>query len=124
MMTMEQKKLAKILRRNETLKNLHLCNKYEDQYRNSIGDKGATALAGVLKQYNSSIRKLHLCGNTSITDKGFRKLTKTVQRNKTLKLYIDLPGQISMTLDKETMERIKPACTTKNLSKLCTVEYL
>ena len=103
--------LAKMLRMNKTLKRLALCNEhYELKFRNSIGDKGATALADVLKEYNSSLRELHLCGNTNITNTGVRKLTDTVQKNKTLTLYIDLPEQISITLDKETKKRIKPGC--------------
>ena len=106
--------LANMLRMNKTLKTLHLCNDGRTmQYHNIIGDEGATALADVLKEHNSSLRELHLCGNTNITNTGVRKLTDTVQKNKILTLYIDLPEQISITLDKETMERIKPSCTTK-----------
>ena len=104
--------LANMLRMNKTLEFLHICNDStaERYHNNVIGDKGATALAGVLKEYNSSLRELHLCGNTNITNTGVRKLTDTVQKNKTLTLFIDLPEQISITLDKETMERIKPGC--------------
>ena len=101
--------LAKMLRMNKTLKRLCLCNRHNKLIRrNSIGDKGATALADVLKEYNSSLRELHLCHNTNIINTGLRKLTETVQKNKRLTLYIDLPEQISKTLDKETMERIQP----------------
>ena len=101
--------LAKMLRMNKTLEQLVLCNEpVEREYRNSIGDKGATALADVLKEYNSSLRELCLCGNTNITNTGLRKLIEAVQKNKILTLYIDLPEQICITLDKETMERIQP----------------
>ena len=100
--------LAKMLRINKTLERLYLCNQSDELgCRNSIGDKGATALADVLKEYNSSLRGLHLCDNTNITNTGFRKLIEAVQKNKTL-TYIDLPEQTRMTLDKETMERIQP----------------
>ena len=101
--------LAKMLRMNKTLEQLALCNQ-PDEFgcRNSIGDKGATALADVLKEYNSSLRELNLCDNTNITNTGLRKLIQAVQKNKILTLYIDLPEQICMTLDKETMERIQP----------------
>ena len=105
--------LAKMLRMNKTLERLALCNhdddEDEDEYYNSTGDKGATALADVLKEYNSSLRKLHLCRNTNITNTGLRKLIEAVQKNKILTLYIDLPEQISLTLDNETMERIQPS---------------
>ena len=101
--------LAKMLRMNKTLERLALCkDPVELQYGNSIGDKGATALADVLKQYNSSLRGLHLCDNTNITNTGLRKLIEAVQKNKILTLYIDLPVQISFSLDDETMERIQP----------------
>ena len=103
--------LAKMLRVNKTLERLALCNYEFDEpecKNNSIGDKGATALADVLKEYNSSLRELHLCRNTNITNTGLRKLIEAVQKNKILALYIDLPEQISKTLDKETMERIQP----------------
>ena len=101
--------LAKMLRMNKTLKRLTLCIKHiKLRWRNSIGDKGATALADVLKEYNSSLRGLHLCGNTNITNTGLRKLIEAVQKNKTLTLYIDLSEQISFSLDDETMERIQP----------------
>ena len=102
--------LAKMLHMNKTLERLALCNNENDKfgYYNSIGDTGATALADVLKQYNSSLRRLHLCSNTDITNTGLRKLIEAVQKNKILILYIDLPEQICMTLDKETMERIQP----------------
>ena len=106
--------LAKMLRINKTLERLALCN-YEDdenhefEYGNSIGDEGATALADVLKEYNSSLRELHLCLNTNITNTGLGKLIEAVQKNKILTLYIDLPKQISLTLDNETMKRIKPS---------------
>ena len=103
--------LAKMLRMNKTLERLALCkDPVEFLYGNStsIGDKGATALADVLKQYNSSLRGLHLCDNTNITNTGLRKLIEAVQKNKTLTLYIDLSEQISFSLDDETMERIQP----------------
>ena len=103
--------LAKMLHMNKTLERLALCNlnELEPVFKNkSIGDKGATALADVLKEYNSSLRKLHLCRNTNITNTGLRKLIEAVQKNKILTLYIDLPEQISLTLDNETMERIQP----------------
>ena len=104
--------LANMLRMNKTLEVLYICSGSTTvQYRNNIiGDKGATALADVLKEYNSSLRELHLCRNTNITNTGVRKLTDTVQKNKTLTLFIDLPEQISITLDNETMERIEPGC--------------
>ena len=107
--------LAKMLRMNKTLKWLYLCTLRPKplDYSNSIGDKGATALADVLKEYNSSLRELHLCGNTNITNTGLGKLIETVQKNKTLTLYINLPEQISKTLDKETMERIQPSSRCK-----------
>ena len=75
--------LAKMLGVNKTLESLCLCNlRLEDSVRpNYIGDEGATALADVLKEHNSSLRKLHLCRNPNITDKGLRKLTETVQKN-------------------------------------------
>ena len=107
--------LAKMLHMNITLERLALCNLDEhdefdeDEYYNSIGDKGATALADVLKEYNSSLRELHLCRNINITNTGLRKLIEAVQKNKILTLYIDLPEQICMTLDNETMERIQPS---------------
>ena len=104
--------LAKMLRINKTLKLLDLGNenRQPDGQTNSIGDKGATALADVLKEYNSSLRTLHLCRNTDIiTNTGLRKLIEAVQKNKILTLYIDLPEQISLTLDNETMERIQPS---------------
>ena len=101
--------LAKMLRMNKTLEWLALCNRPDElECRNSIGDKGATALADVLKEYNSSLTELNLCDNTNITNTGLRKLIEAVQKNKILTLYIDLPEQICMTLDKETMERIQP----------------
>ena len=97
--------LAKMLCMNKTLEWLALCNEpVKREYRNSIGDKGATALADVLKEYNSSLRKLKLCDNTNITNTGLRKLIEAVQKNEILTLYIDLPEQIY----KETMERIHP----------------
>ena len=101
--------LAKMLRMNKTLERLVLCNLDQEPVfkNNSIGDKGATALADVLKEYNSSLRELHLCSNTNITNTGLRKLIEAVQKNKILTLYIDLPEQISLTLDNETMERIQ-----------------
>ena len=107
--------LANMLHMNKTLERLLLCNKADEPdepvfSNNSIGDKGATALADVLKENNSSLRELHLCDNTNITNTGLRKLIEAVQKNKILNLYIDLPEQISLTLDKETMERIKPDC--------------
>ena len=74
--------LAKMLGVNKTLICLYLCNGYcKDSVRkNYIGDEGATALADVLKEHNSSLRELHLCHNTNITDKGLRKITETVQK--------------------------------------------
>ena len=100
--------LAKMLGVNKTLESLHLCSRnHNDSVReNYIGDEGAIALANVLKEHNSSLRELHLYGNTNITDKGLRKLTETVQKNKALTLYIDFPEQ-NMTDDEETMVRIK-----------------
>ena len=103
--------LANMLRINKTLEYLFLSNLHDHcEYKNNIGDEGATALADVLKESNSSLKVLHLHPNQNITNTGLKKLTKTVQKNKTLTLYIDLPEQIRMTLDKETMERIKPGC--------------
>ena len=98
--------LAKMLGVNKTLESLYLCGRSYDvsSIRNSIGDEGATALADVLKEHNSSLKVLHLKQNTNITDKGLRKLTEAVQKNKILTLHID--KQI-MTDDEETMERIK-----------------
>ena len=102
--------LEKMLRINKTLKLLALCNEFDKPvFINSIGDKGATSLADVLKEYNSSLRELHLCGNTNITNTGLGKLIEAVQRNKILTLYIDLPEQICMTLDDGTMKRIQPS---------------
>ena len=103
--------LAKMLGVNKTLEFVYLCSIYYKgcACRNNIGDEGATALADVLKEHNSSLRKLHLCGNTNITDKGLRKFTETVQKNKTLTLYIDR-SKLNMIVDKETMVRIKPGC--------------
>ena len=107
--------LAEMLRRNKTLEVLYLCNEDRNtQHRsNIIGDNGATALARVLKYNNSSLRELHLCRNTRITSTGLRELIESVQKNKTLTLYIDLPEQISMTLDDETMKRIRPGCNVR-----------
>ena len=102
--------LANMLRMNKTLKILALCNEHNElKYSNSIGDNGATALADALKQYNSSLRELNLCQNKNITNTGLRKLIEAVQKNKILTLYIDLPEQIRLTLDNETMERIQPS---------------
>ena len=103
--------LAKMLGINKTLEFLYLCddNDNDSSLQNNIGDEGATALADVLKEHNSSLKVLHLCGKTNITDKGFRKLTETVQKNKTLTLYIDFPEQ-NVAVDKETMVRIKRGC--------------
>ena len=100
--------LAKMLGINKTLEFLYLCNVdyMSPACRNNIGDEGAIALADVLKEHNSSLKMLHLCRNTNITDKGLRKLTETVQKNKTLTLHIDFPKQ-NMTDDEETMVRIK-----------------
>ena len=102
--------LANMLHMNKTLERLLLCNKANEPVfrNNSIGDKGATALADVLKENNSSLRELHLCDNTNIPNTGLRKLIEAVQKNKILNLYIDLPEQTRMTLDKETVERIQP----------------
>ena len=94
--------LAKMLGVNKTLECLYLC--YNSPQ--SIGDDGATALGDVLKEHNASLRELHLYGNTNITDKGLKKLTETVQKNKALTLYINFPEQ-NMAVDKETMVRIK-----------------
>ena len=104
--------LASMLGINKTLENLYLCSDYDDVAicGNDIGDKGAIKLADVLKEHNSSLKVLHLCRNTDITDKGLRKLTETVQKNKALTLYIDGHEQI-MTCDEETMVRIKPGCS-------------
>ena len=104
--------LANMLDINKTLEFLYLCSDYDDVALcgNDIGDKGAIALADVLKEHNSSLRELHLCHNTNITDKGLRKLTETVQKNKALTLYIDGHEQIT-TVDEETMVRIKPGCS-------------
>ena len=100
--------LAKMLRINRTLERLALCtNKDDVDYHNIIGDKGATALADVLKKYNSSLRELHLCRSTNITNTGLRKLIEAVQKNKKLSLHIDLPEQTK--LDIETMKRIQPS---------------
>ena len=121
--------LAKMLRINKTLERLALCNYEDDEYyqhdyRNSIGDEGATALADVLKEYNSSLRELHLCRNTDfITNTGLRKLIEAVQKNKRLTLYIDLPEQISITLDEETMKRIKPLDCNFTQGKITTTSY-
>ena len=100
--------LAKMLGINKTLEFLYLCNVCYTRpaCRNNIGDEGAIALADVLKEHNSLLKVLHLCRNTNITDKGLRKLTETVQKNKTLTLYIDFLKQ-NMTVDEETMVRIK-----------------
>ena len=104
--------LAKMLGVNNTLEDLSLCDEKSPRLdrQNNIGDEGAIALADVLKEHNSSLQVLHLCRNTNITGKGLRKLTETVQKNKTLTLYIDFPEQ-NMTVDKETMLRIKPGCS-------------
>ena len=108
--------LAKMLGVNKTLEFLYLCGRSpfdndDDSLpkNNYIGDEGAIALADVLKEHNSSLKVLHLCLNTNITDKGLGKLTEAVQKNKTLTLYIDCPEQ-NMTDDEETMVRIKPGC--------------
>ena len=106
--------LAKMLGINKTLESLFLCSDCDDEplLQNNISDEGAIALADVLKEHNSSLKVLHLCHYKRITDKGLRKLTETVQKNKTLTLYIDFPEQ-NMTCDEETMVRIKPRCTTR-----------
>ena len=115
--------LANMLRMNKTLESLYICNASTTvRYHNIIGDKGATALADVLKEYNSSLRKLHLCDNTNITNTGLRKLIEAVQKNKRLTLYIDLPEQISITLDDGTMKRIKPDCNFTQ-GKITTTSY-
>ena len=107
--------LAKMLGINKTLEFLYLCGRFtydrfnDSSTQNNIGDDGATALADVLKEHNSSLREHHLCRNTNITGKGLKKLTETVQENKTLTLHIDCPEQ-NMTCDEETMVRIKPGC--------------
>ena len=104
--------LAKMLGVNKTLECLFLCNNCgnKPKFPNNIGDEGAISLADVLKEHNSSLRKLHLCHNTNITDEGLRRLTETVQKNKALTLYIDGHEQ-NMTVDEETMLRIKPGCS-------------
>ena len=104
--------LANMLGVNKTLEFLYLCSDYDDEtlLENNIGDEGAIKLADVLKEHNSSLKVLHLCHNTNITDKGLGKLTETVQKNKALTLYIDGHEQI-MTVDEETMLRIKPRCS-------------
>ena len=98
--------LANMLAINKTLECLYLCGRfsYDDSLlqNNYIGDEGATALAVVLKEHNSSLRELHLYRNKKITDKGLRKLKETVQKNKALRLYIDCPEQ-NMTDDEETI---------------------
>ena len=111
-MVMAEQQHAKMLGVNKTLESLYLCSRYCDvsSTRNNIGDEGATALSDVLKEHNSSLKVLHLCRNTNITGKGLRKLTETVQKNKALTLYINGHEQI-MTVDKETMLRIKPGCS-------------
>ena len=103
--------LAKMLGVNKTLEDLYLCSEFykTSVCRNNIGNQGAIALADVLKEHNYSLTVLHLCRSTNITDKGLRKLTETVQKNKALKLYINFPEQ-NMTDDEETMVRIKAAC--------------
>ena len=109
--------LAKMLSINKTLEGLYLCGRHTTAYdnynrplpQNNIGDEGATALADVLKEHNSSLKVLHLCRNKRITGKGLRKLTETVQKNKTLTLYTDCLEQ-NKTDDEETMERIRPGC--------------
>ena len=106
--------LAKMLGINKTLECLYRCastyaNDSDSSPQNNIGDERAIALADVLKEHNSSLKVLHLCRNTNITDKGLRKLTETAQKNKALTLYIDFPEQ-NMTVDEETMVRIKPSC--------------
>ena len=104
--------LANMLGVNKTLEFLYLCSDYDDEtlLENNIGDEGAIALADVLREHNSSLKVLHLCRNKNITDKGLRRLTETVQKNKALTLYIDGHEQI-MTVDEETMVRIKPGCS-------------
>ena len=115
--------LANMLVINKTLESLYLCSDYDDEplihndisddeplIHNDISDEGAIALADVLKEHNFSLKVLHLCRNKKITDNGLRKLTETVQKNKTLTLYIDFPEQ-NMTVDEETMVRIKPSCS-------------
>ena len=106
--------LAKMLGVSKTLECLYLCN-YLNSSQN-IGDDGATALADVLKEHNSSLRELHLCHNANITDKGLKKLTETVQKNKALTLYINFPEQ-NMIVDEETMVRIKQHadCTCRHI---------
>ena len=115
--------LAKMLGINKTLECLYLCGGFDDSYSvppNNIGDDGATALADVLKEHNSSLRELHLCRNSTITDKGFRKLTETVQKNKALTLYIDGHEQF-MTVAEETMVRIKPSCSGEYMVNLAGI---
>ena len=103
--------LAKMLGINKTLEGLYPCyQRYKTSVpRNNIGDEGAIALADVLKEHNSSLKVLHLCQNTNITGKGLRKLTETVQKNKTLTLYIDCREQNKID-DEETMGRIRSGC--------------
>ena len=86
--------LAKMLGVNKTLEDLSLYNGFHvaPECRNNIGDEVVTALADVLKGHNS-LKVLHLDQNINITDKGLRKLTEAVQKNKALALYIDRPEQ-------------------------------
>ena len=117
--------LAKMLGINRTLEFLYLCGRltYDNNdflFANNIGDDGATALADVLKEHNSSLRELHLCRNKNITGKGLRKLTETVQKNKTLTLYIDVHEQV-VTVDEETMVRIKPGCDGYRSFRRCEI---
>ena len=113
--------LAKMLRINKTLEYLDLSNVFDNcQYKNNIGDNGETALADVLKECNSSTRKLHIY---PYTNTGLRNLTETVPKNKTLELHIHQPEQNSMTLDKETVEIIKPGYTTKKVTNFLAVEH-
>ena len=113
--------LAKMLRINKTLEYLDLSNVFDNcQYKNNIGDNGETALADVLKECNSSTRKLHIY---PYTNTGLRNLTEIVPKNKTLELHIHQPEQNSMKLDKETVEIIKPGYTTKKLTNFLAVEH-
>ena len=80
--------LAKMLGVNKTLESLYLRRYYDaSSVPNNIGDEGATALADVLKEHNSSLKVLRLKQNKNITDKGLRKLTEAVQKNKALIIF-------------------------------------
>ena len=114
--------LAKMLRINKTLEYLDLSNVFDNcQYKNNIGDNGETALAAVLKEYNSSTRKLYIY---PYTNTGLRNLTETVPKNKTLELHIHQPEQNSMTLDKETVEYKQGKITATSSTSVLLVGIL